>query len=163
MDGSQRAAGRSQPAATEAGYSSLPDDLVGYRLRRVHSAFVEAWRAFFAAEGLAITPVGGGILMSIAGTPGLTQTELARRLEIETPTLHEQIKRLVQADLVVRAARPGDRRATALSLTAAGVEVVTLIQRRIGAQEAEALAPLTAAERRLLGELLGRVLSAKRG
>ena len=56
----------------------LPDDLVGYRLRRVHAGFVEAWRTFWTAEGLSLTPVQGGILMLIASRPGLTQTELAQ-------------------------------------------------------------------------------------
>ncbi len=139
----------------------LPDDLVGYRLRRVHAGFVEAWRTFWAAEGLSLTPVQGGILMLIASQPGLTQTELARRLQIETPTLSEQVKRLVEAGLVEREALPGDRRASALVLSTEGEASVRLISDRIAAQEAAALAPLTEHERLVLSDLLGRVLAAR--
>ncbi len=139
----------------------LPDDLVGYRLRRVHAGFVEAWRTFWAAEGLSLTPVQGGILMLIASRPGLTQTELARRLQIETPTLSEQVKRLVEAGLVDREALPGDRRASALVLSTEGEAAVRLISERIAAQEAAALAPLTERERLQLSDLLGRVLAAR--
>lgn len=135
------------------------DDLVGYRLRRLHGRFVEAWREFYGALGLSITPVQGGILMQIARQPRLTQTELARVLQIEAPTLHESLKRLIELGLVRRESLARDRRAHALVLTPEGGAAAGLIAARIAEQEAEALAPLDAAERRQLAELLGRVLA----
>ena len=141
---------RREPIAMEA--------LVGYRLRRVHGLFVEAYRDYFADLGLAITPVQGGILMSIERDPGLTLTELARRLQIETPTLHESLRRLSDLGYVARKPHTRDKRAQALVLTPAGTAAVALIDDSIGAQEAAALASLDEAERRQLAALLGRVL-----
>jgi DNA-binding MarR family transcriptional regulator len=141
--------------------NATPDSLVGYRLRRVHGAFVEAWKAFFGALGVTVTPVQGGILMLIASHPGLTQTELARRLRIETPTLHESVRRLIDAGLIERESLAHDRRAHALNLTVEGETVATLLRTRIDEQEAAALAPLTDAERAQLADLLGRVLAGR--
>lgn len=144
-----------------ASENATPDSLVGYRLRRVHGAFVEAWKEFFGALGVTVTPVQGGILMLIASHPGLTQTELARRLRIETPTLHESVRRLIDAGLIERESLVHDRRAHALKLTGDGESVATLLRTRIDEQESAALAPLTDAERNQLAALLGRVLAGR--
>ena len=142
-------------------HGEAPDDLVGYRLRRVHGAFLEAWKEFFGALGVTVTPVQGGILMLIARHPGLTQSELARRLRIEAPTLHESVRRLIDADLIERASMVHDRRAHALRLTASGEALSALLQSRIDEQESAALAPLDAGERRQLAALLGKILSSR--
>ena len=137
------------------------DTLVGYRLRRLHGVFQDSWRSFFGSLGLSVTPMQGGILLLIERHPGLTQTELARMLQIEAPTLHESVKRLLDGGLVERRSRPADRRTHALGLTAAGLSVTSVIASRIAEQEAAALAPLSAAERIQLAELLGRVLTRR--
>jgi DNA-binding MarR family transcriptional regulator len=148
-------------ACDPGGEIGAPDTLVGYRLRRVHGAFLEAWKAFFGALGVTVTPVQGGILMLIARNPGLTQSELARRLRIEAPTLHESVRRLIDADLIVRESMAHDRRAHALRLTAEGEALAVLLQSRIDEQETAALAPLDAGERQQLTMLLGKILSAR--
>lgn len=150
---------RARPDA--GGLVDAPDDLVGYRLRRVHGHFVESWRAFFGALGLAITPVQAGILMQIVRRPRVTQTELAGLLDIETPTLHESIKRLLAGGLIHRESLPHDRRSHALVLTASGKATTDLVLARIAEQEAAALAALSPQERRQLAGLLGRVLAAR--
>lgn len=152
---------RERPAPGEP--VDAPDDLVGYRLRRVHGHFVESWRAFFGELGLAITPVQAGILMQIARHPRVTQTELAGLLDIETPTLHESVKRLLGGGLIHRESLPHDRRSHALVLTPSGKETTNLVLARIAEQEAAALAALSSQERRQLASLLGRVLAARGG
>ena len=152
-----------RPAASPV----APDTLVGYRLRRLHGVFQDSWREFFGALGVAVTPVQGGILLLIERDlnrlPGLTQTELARELRIEAPTLHEQLKRLIDAGLVTRTSRTDDRRTHTLALTVAGLDAVEAIRVHIAEQEALALAPLTAAERHQLAALLDRVLAQRDG
>ena len=138
------------------------DTLVGYRLRRLHGVFQDSWREFFGGLGLTVTPLQGGVLLLIERHPGLTQTELARHLQIEAPTLHEQVKRLIDGGFVERKSRPTDRRTRALDLTADGRSAVALIRSHIAEQEAAALAPLSAVERARLAELLGRVLDGRR-
>ena len=137
------------------------DALVGYRRRRLHGIFQDRWRSFFGQLGLAVTPVQGGILLLIERHPGLTQSELARLLRIEAPTLHESVKRLLEGGFVKRESRPADRRTHALDLTAAGHAAVDIIRTRIAEQEAAALAPLSEAERGQLADLIGRVLAAR--
>ena len=137
------------------------DELVGYRLRRLHGLFQDSWRSYFAALDLTVTPVQGGILMLIERHPGLTQSELARLLQIETPTLHESVKRLIDGGFVHRVSRPADRRTYAIGLTAAGHAAATLIKARIAEQEAAALSPLSQTDRQHLADLIGRVLAAQ--
>ena len=139
----------------------LLDDLVGYRLRQLHGLFQDSWREYFGRLGLAVTPVQGGVLMLIERHPGVTQSELARLLRIETPTLHELVKRLIEAGLVQRTSRPTDRRTHALDLTDSGRDAVAVIRARVAEQEATALAPLSDTERRQLAELIGRVLARR--
>ena len=123
--------------------------------------FQDSWREFFGRLGLNVTPVQGGILLLIERQPGLTQTELARLLRIEAPTLHESVKRLIDGGHVERESMPNDRRSHALVLTADGRAAARLIRTRIAEQEAAALSPLNADERRQLADLMGRVLAAR--
>ncbi len=155
--------GAAAAIAKDATLSMRPslDHLIGYRLRRVHGAFVEAWKAYYAALDLAVTPVQGGILMLIARYPGTTQSELARRLEIEAPTLHESLRRLVDNGLVRREPLKRDRRAHALTLSDEGAATEALIRSSVAEQEAIALSPLSVEERQQLATLLGRVLAAQ--
>lgn len=142
---------------------TMPDDgsvqsLVGYQLRRAHTLFALHWRLGFRADGPHVTPVQGGMLLSIDREPGMTQVALARIMDVEGPTLMEAVERLVANGLVQRVRRAEDRRSYALFLTEAGRAAVAAVRRFVPEREAELLADLSPEERRTLGDLLRRVV-----
>ena len=60
------------------------------------------------------------MLFHIARQPGITQTEIAQRMEISKASVAVSVKRMETAGLLRREADPTDRRVTHLYLTPAG-------------------------------------------
>lgn len=90
-------------------------------------------------------------------TPGLTQSELAERLEVSKVTVTQLVDRLEKSGWLRREAHESDRRATRLQLTAKA-EPVTAELWRVGAVvRGQALAGFSASEREQLESLLQRV------
>jgi DNA-binding MarR family transcriptional regulator len=136
--------------------------LLGYNLRRtqeaVFAAFMDMVTAQIAPAGL--TPGQFGVLAIVAANPGLKQIELGAALGVDRSTIVASVDKLEKRGLVERLPVPHDRRAHALTLTAAGQQVyrkaLTLIERH----EAQIADGLSDAERRQLLDLLGRVQRA---
>jgi DNA-binding MarR family transcriptional regulator len=80
------------------------------------------------------------------------------RLEIDPGTVVDLIDVLEERGLVERRRRVGDRRVYELHLTAAGSAMSEQIEPVLVSVENTALAPLTAAERTLLKDMLTRVV-----
>lgn len=74
------------------------------------------------------------------------QQSLGARVGMDRTTTMQAVQRLADAGLVVRADDPADRRVYRLELTAHGREVVTALEARVQAAEAELLGPLADAE-----------------
>jgi DNA-binding MarR family transcriptional regulator len=91
------------------------------------------------------------------GTPGLSQTELARVIRMERMTAGVHVKRCVDRGLVAREAVPGDRRRYALVLTSKGRKTLGDIRRRLPLHERQLVLRLSTEERHLLVELLDKV------
>lgn len=132
--------------------------VVGYLLRRAHNAFLTYWTIRFRHSETPITPVQGGMLVVIANNPGLTQTELARMMNVEGPTLMQSIDRLEQQGYLQRVRRPGDRRSYSLQLTPLGDEVLSAIQAFLPVRDEDMLADLTPEEVKVLTGLLTRIV-----
>jgi DNA-binding MarR family transcriptional regulator len=132
--------------------------VVGYLLRRAHNAFLTYWTIRFRHSETPITPVQGGMLVVIAANPGLTQTELARMMNVEGPTLMQSIDRLEQQGYLQRVRRPGDRRSYSLQLTPLGGEVLAAIEAFLPVRDEDMLADLTPQEVEVLTGLLTRIV-----
>ena len=134
--------------------------VVGYLLRRSHNAFQGYWMARFYAPDVPITPVQGGMLVVIGSNPGLTQTELARIMNVEGPTLMQSIDRLEENGYVQRMPRLGDRRSNALQLTPTGQTVLDAIHAFLPVRDADLLSALSKREivelTRILTKIVGR-------
>jgi DNA-binding MarR family transcriptional regulator len=134
--------------------------VVGYLLRRSHNAFQGYWMARFYLPDTPITPVQGGMLVVIGSNPGLTQTELARIMNVEGPTLMQSIDRLEENGYLLRTPRLGDRRSNALQLTPLGRTVLDAIQAFLPVRDADLLSVLSKKEvaelTRLLTKIVGR-------
>lgn len=105
-----------------------------------------------------LTQASGIALVYIADNQGVSQTELARLLGVETPSLVPVLDQLEQQGLIERRASVQDRRQKALFLLNAATEIVSEIDRKRRALQQELLAGLTAEQQQALPLLLDAVL-----
>ena len=126
--------------------------LLGYRLRLAHQAVFRD----FAASVPQATPGRAGMLMLVEANPGVTQGRLAREVGLDRSTMVGLIDGLEATGLVERR-RGRDRRTNGLWLTRRGRALIADMKRRIQAHERRVCGRLTAKERALLLELLGKL------
>jgi MarR family transcriptional regulator, transcriptional regulator for hemolysin len=69
------------------------------------------------------------VLAALNARGPLVQKDLAKSVDMIGPSMVERIDRLEKAGLVVRSAVPGDRRASLVSMTDAGLERFTALHR----------------------------------
>jgi DNA-binding MarR family transcriptional regulator len=98
------------------------------------------------------------ILQLLRTEGAVSQQAVGARLEIDPGTVVDLIDVLEERGLVERRRRVGDRRVYELHLTAAGSAMSEQIEPVLVSVENTALAPLTAAERTLLKDMLTRVV-----
>ncbi len=99
-------------------------------------------------------------LVSGETVPHLTMSELSRRLMVTNGNLTSLIERLVQEGLVKRVSEPGDRRTQMVSLTPAGKRAFDSMTPEHQRWIDDLFAGLSAADRRTLFELLGKLRSS---
>ena len=102
------------------------------------------------------------MLLRLVEEDGLTQADLSRRQRVEAPSMCRLVDRLERDGLVERRADPDDRRATRVHISAEGLRVAARGAAVVEGLERSAFAGLDRDERRLLNELLGRVLDGLR-
>lgn len=105
-----------------------------------------------------LTQASGIALVYIADNQGVSQTELARLLGVETPSLVPVLDQLEQQGLIERRPSAQDRRQKALFLLSAATALVSEIDRKRRALQQELLAGLTAEQQQALPQLLDAVL-----
>ncbi|GAA3711454.1 hypothetical protein GCM10022268_20580 [Sphingomonas cynarae] len=135
--------------------TSFLDAFVGYHVRRVGNGFDRSFTE--AMAGTEIRQALFGVLSLIAANPGINQGGIADALEIKRANMVGLIAELEERDLIARAVVPSNRRAFALTLTAAGSAMVADCLARIGRHEDRLLANLSSAERIILIGLLRRL------
>jgi DNA-binding MarR family transcriptional regulator len=129
---------------------------LGYALKRAQLRVFDDFRA--AVEPLDLSPAQFSVLMLLEANPGRNQTEIAATLGILRPNFVTLLDALEARGLCSRTRSLGDRRSHVLALTAKGRTVLTTAKRLIAERHEDKLsAILTADERRLLQDLLGRV------
>lgn len=126
--------------------------LIGYALRRAQIAI---YRDFFASVG-GLTPPLFAALTLIDANAGLNQTQLGRVMGINRAAVMALVNRLADRGCVARAAVPGDKRANALRLTAAGRRQLAKASRAVVAHDARISRNLSATELRTLRKLLAK-------
>lgn len=110
-----------------------------------------------AAKGHNVTGTQWRVLITVHRIPGITQGQLAERLEVEPITTCRMVDRLAQAGLVERRRNPDDRRVWNIHLTDAALPLIETVQDIGGAVIDQALTGLTPDERDSLTALLKRV------
>lgn len=132
-------------------------DSLGYLVNRVARRM-----AHELAEELRPSHVGIGqwaVLLFLWARDGVIQTELARYVAIEPPTLVRTIDRMVRDGLVTRRPDPRDGRVSRIHLTDRGRSLRDDIVPRADAVNAATMARLTASEGRALRRLLAKLLA----
>ncbi|ARP93182.1 MarR family winged helix-turn-helix transcriptional regulator [Bordetella genomosp. 13] len=135
-------------------YGAL-DDLVGYAIRRAQILIYEDFMA--ALEPWNITPQRFSALTLIAENDGMKLTDLARALGIARSGAVQIVDQLQALGMAERRDTEADRRAYALTVTAAGRRALAAITKAVREHDARISAGLTAAQRRQLIELLGKL------
>lgn len=132
------------------------DTLFGFRLRLAQIKLFQHFRESLA--GFDITPGQAGVLILTRDNPGISQSRLARAMQVERATLGQTLEGLVKRSLVARERNKGDRRAYALRLSPEGEDFVAALLPAIRAHEAEVARNLTAEELEQLRCLLSKFL-----
>ena len=128
--------------------------LLGYQLRRAQQAVFRD----FAATIPGLSPGRVGLLVLIEANPGATQSRLAEAAERDRSTMVGVLDQLEVRGLIERR-RGADRRTNGLWLTRAGRSLLARALRGIARHERRIGARLSAAERRQLLALLGKISS----
>lgn len=135
--------------------SSELDGLLGYHLRRASATATSEFNRQFVTSGM--RQVLFGVVAVVAANPGISQSAVARILNIKRANIVTLINELIGAKIVTRSALPDDKRTLSLHLTAAGQRKFAQMRDQIRKHEGLVFARYTAGERAILIELLGRL------
>jgi DNA-binding MarR family transcriptional regulator len=124
----------------------------GFLLRRAHQISAAVFED--ECRNLGLTPAQFGVLSVLRASPGLDQYSLARALGFDKVTVLRVLRGLETRGLIARAPAPASRRNLAISLSAAGFDL--LMQAQDPAERAynRLMAPLDADQRAQLVDLL---------
>ncbi len=95
-------------------------------------------------------------LVLIVDNPGLSQTQLARAMDVERPNLVVIIDELEQRELIVREKVPADRRAYALRATLAGRRLCEKPIKAFEAHEARLFAGIDEGTKNVIVQVLSQ-------
>jgi DNA-binding MarR family transcriptional regulator len=101
-------------------------------------------------SGTGLSPTLTAALATVARHGPLTPSELAARERVQRPTVTRTLATLDELGLVARAADPGDRRSSLITVTAAGSELLAVARTRKDAFLSERLERLGAEDRATL-------------
>lgn len=97
------------------------------------------------------------MLVQLADEGGLTQSQLAERCKIQSPTVTKMLQRMELQGLVERRPHPADRRVTQVFLTEKGLGLRQAVDEIWAELDARMIAGLRTEERLLLERLLIKV------
>jgi DNA-binding MarR family transcriptional regulator len=136
-------------------HSDGPRTSVAFLLAQVGARAAQEFAKALAP--LKLTPADAGILRLLSHSPGISQQDLARKLDMHASKLVAVIDALEKSALVVREANAQDRRIYSLRLTDAGQEKLRAIGEVARAHNDAICFGLDPAERSALSGLLQRI------
>jgi DNA-binding MarR family transcriptional regulator len=137
------------------GYIGEIDDILGFHIRLAHGTVYRHFMRSF--KGLGMTQKQVSVLWLVSDHPGIAQTELAARLQLDRATVMAIVNRLAKRKYLARTPSPTDRRKQALMVQPAGVKVLIRAKHAIRANEKWLKSRYTAKELRGLIALLRRI------
>jgi DNA-binding MarR family transcriptional regulator len=136
--------------------TSKVDEQIGGQLYLAHRYARAAANRALQAHDVELRHVG--VLDAIAKTGPLSQRELIDRLQVDKSSMVHIVDELERQGLAERRRNERDRRSHAVHITPAGAKRLAAAQASSAEVMAGLLAPLSAAERRLLHDLLARFI-----
>ena len=141
------------------------------RLEKEISRFLDAWMAVrkliqsanfnrFQREGLSATQFMTLNVLPPDNGPGITLSELAKRMNLGLATLVKTVERLEARGLLIRDRNPADRRALRITVTDRGKELQNAASREFRVQIAELFRSMPRANRTGLVEGLEALVKA---
>lgn len=131
------------------------DDVLGFHLRLAHGAVLRHFSKHFSNLGLTQKQVS--VLWLAHDCPGIAQTDLAERLQMDRATTMAIVHALERRGLLSRGHVEGDKRRIALSLTSDGERALTDARRAIATHEAWLKGKFSTAELAQLKAFLRRI------
>ena len=131
------------------------DAILGFHLRLAHGAVQRHFADHFA--DLDLTQKQVSVLWLAHDQPGIAQTDLSRRLQMDRATTMAIVHALERRDLLARGPAETDRRRIALSLTSEGEATLAEARKAIETHEAWLKGRFTRAETTQLIALLKRI------
>jgi len=131
------------------------DDILGFHVRLAHGAIYRHFTRTFS--DLALTQKQVSVLWLVSDHPGIAQTDLAKRLQLDRATVMAIVNRLVARKFVVRGQSSTDRRKQTLKLQAAGTYMLRKAKAAIRAHERWLKSRFDASELDTLVSLLRRI------
>nr|WP_172453250.1 MarR family transcriptional regulator [Xanthomonas arboricola] len=125
--------------------------LLGYRITRTELLVRRMFQDCVAAFDL--KPVDFSLLMLVDGNPGINQRQIGDVLHVSAPNLAIVVARLVKRRLLRQVRGRQDRRMQHLSLTAAGVTLLSAAEAEVLRMEQQLSAVLGSSEAPLLRAL----------
>jgi len=135
-----------------SGFSFSVDNCLGFIANRLVKAFLKLLD--HKLEDFNLTGAQFCVLTKLFEEEGLTQTQLAQRLYIESPTLVRTLDRLEEAGLIERRRVPSDRRAFHIFLTPKGHDLKDILMQKGNEVHDIAVKGLEEKEIELLKDLL---------
>ena len=150
-----RASKDREPAAAVLDQGAM-QHLMGYRLTLAEVASRRVFQRHIGTP-FKLRPVEFTMLVLLLGNGSATPKQLALTLDMPPPNVTVLLDRLAERGLLQRERSDSDGRATIVRLTDKGAELAKRVQRLSTSMEAGLLAPLSAAERAMLAELLHKL------
>ncbi|PZO05956.1 MAG: transcriptional regulator protein [Alphaproteobacteria bacterium] len=150
---------RDLPDLFEAEINNQLEGLLGYQLRRTSLAM--GADLVIRLEPLGLTLITMSILLLVESNPGITQSEIGRRLAIKRANMAPLTAQLSDKGLIDRVRSDG--RSHGLSLTSGGQDLACRAREHVRANEARFLSRLRPGEQTVLADLLLRVRGAGDG
>jgi MarR family transcriptional regulator for hemolysin len=149
------------PDPEEAAMSARPEPCVdrtfGFLVREVGRLMKRHFERRARQSGLPLTRLQAVVVLFLSRREGVSQAEVAARLDLEPIALVRMLDKLCEEGFVERRPHPTDRRVHTLWLTPAAQPLVARIRAINEAIREEAFAGLPAATHQLLVDALARI------
>lgn len=139
----------------EPGYIGEIDDILGFHIRLAHGTVYRHFMRTF--KKLDLTQKQVSVLWLVGDHPGIAQTELAKRLQLDRATVMAIVNRLAARKFLVRGKSPTDKRKQTLKLQPAGAAMLSQAKAAIRSNERWLKGRFNAKELKTLFALLRRI------
>lgn len=136
--------------------SEWEDTVLGLFMRASHAYFQ---KSFQQLNNIGLHPGQPPMLWHIFEEEGLSQKELARRLQVKPPTVNVSLQRMERADYICRRQDEKDQRVSRIYLTEKGRQLASRIGVIMKANEEQITRGLTEAEVCLLSRFLKQLIA----